>query len=43
MTDDFRLTSRAKAWIHGLREMYGGQPLAAGAPSAPAESAFKIL
>ena len=45
MTDDFTLTDRAKAWIHGITSMYAGTPLA---PAAAAQAGiepggFKLL
>jgi hypothetical protein len=44
MDDKFKLTSRAKKWIAGIRAHYAGTPLtsAADSPVIP-ESAFKML
>jgi hypothetical protein len=41
MTSKFELTERARRWIHSIRAMYRGRPLAPAA--APAERSFKIL
>lgn len=47
MTDDFRLTDRAKAWIHGIRNQYRARPLQAAETAAAARVAetagFKFL
>ncbi len=47
MTDDFQLTDRAKAWIHGIRNQYRARPLQANETAAAARVAevagFKFL
>jgi hypothetical protein len=47
MTDDFQLTDRAKAWIHGIRNQYRTRPLQANETAAAERVAevagFKFL
>jgi hypothetical protein len=40
MTDNFRLTSRAKQWAEGIKSLFSARPLPA---AHPAEAAFKIM
>ena len=40
MTDNFRLTGRAKQWAEGIKSLFSARPLPA---AHPAEAAFKIL
>lgn len=45
MDDEFALTDRAKAWIHGIQSHYAGSPLSPGQPAAIGiePGAFKVL
>jgi D-alanine-D-alanine ligase-like ATP-grasp enzyme len=44
MTDEFKLNSRAQAWIDGIKAGYRAKPLpSAEVAAAPAAGAFKIL
>ena len=44
MTQGFKLTERAKRWIHGIKQGVDGRPLpVAEAGPALADPAFKIM
>jgi hypothetical protein len=43
MTDDFKLTKRAKKWINAIKEKYSSVPIDTSKPSAPEIGGFKMM
>jgi hypothetical protein len=43
MTDDFKLTPRAKKWINAIKEKYSSVPIDTSKPSAPEIGGFKMM
>ncbi len=43
MDDNFRLNIRARDWIRGIKNYYGGKPIVAAQQESPAPGAFKML
>ena len=43
MDDNFRLNIRARDWIRGIKNYYGGKPIVTQHDDTPAPGAFKML